>query len=288
MNAGSGSSVAVPAKLFGAGIFWAGVMLLLGLFAGWVTAEAVGRGENLLLLCYFVAFLLGVLTGAAELFPKYRDDPMRAALCPAGIIYLLLNGIVSLVAFIGVWNLYRAELGMVDTAGQPITKTALKYAVFSGLGAMALLRSRFFKVTLKDGHEVSVGPDHIVSTLLESTDSYIDRHRANIRANLVEEKFSKLDFASLHPYAVTLIFGASQTLSMNQQAELGKQIAAIEASRISDRDKSMQIGFLVINYLGEDFVRSYSFDVPNRVPPAETSRSGPGEKVPVAVKKASG
>jgi hypothetical protein len=58
---------------------------------------------------FWCSVLLGVLTGAAEVIARYRDEPFAAILSPPGLSYLAMNGAVSGAAY-GLLSRYNAKL----------------------------------------------------------------------------------------------------------------------------------------------------------------------------------
>ena len=125
-----------------------------------------------------------------------------------------------------------------------------------------------------------MGPDHIINALLVSTNEYIDRYRGQQRTDLVKRKFADLDYNRLKAHARTLIFGARQTLPEKEEDEFGRALAKIESDVVPQSEKALQIGYKMIDYLGESFVRSLEFDAGfkrSSPPPAEEKQSSPAE-----------
>lgn len=46
------------------------------------------------------AFMFGALVGLAEIASRYRDEPLKAVDSPYGLVYLFLNGYLSMLAFL--------------------------------------------------------------------------------------------------------------------------------------------------------------------------------------------
>jgi hypothetical protein len=205
------------------------------------------------------AFAIGCITGLAEVLPRYRDDPMKAARCRAGVVYWLLNGIVSLTVFWAVILYAPASLHL-----QPGALIAhsdwIKAMLLAGFGAMAVVRAKIFKATLSNGQEISVGPEHVINVLFETANSYIAKSRALERTKLVERIFSRLDFTKLRYRVFTLALIARQSLSPEDQRALGDAVGKIDAdSTLPMPEKSLRVGYLLLDYVGEAFLRDYKF-----------------------------
>ncbi|MDQ3172605.1 MAG: hypothetical protein M3Q91_02715 [Acidobacteriota bacterium] len=54
------------------------------------------------------AFMFGALVGLAEIASRYRDEPLKAVGSPYGLVYLFLNGYLSMLPFFSFccWLLY--------------------------------------------------------------------------------------------------------------------------------------------------------------------------------------
>lgn len=46
-----------------------------------------------------VAFICGVFVGVSEIISRYRDEPLRATINRYGLAYVLVNGLVSVLAY---------------------------------------------------------------------------------------------------------------------------------------------------------------------------------------------
>lgn len=204
-----------------------------------------------------LAFGIGCTTGLAEILPRYRDDPLKAAFCLPGVIYWLLNGLLSVAAFAGVWLLTGESLGLIKD-NQASHMELMQATFMAGFGAMTLVRAKLFKVTLANGSEVSVGPEHIINVLFDSTNAYIAKKRAWDRTRLVEEKFADVRFPPLRERVITLALTARQSLSLAEQSALGEAMGRITADKIAESEKSMRTGYLLLDYVGESFLSNYN------------------------------
>lgn len=165
----------------------AGLWLRIG---GWTYGPTigvtllVGAAFNLWLLplldfagpkATFLAATLGLLVGVVELVKRYRDEPVNAVLSPWGLIYLLVNALISLVALYLVY-LFPAVFGGL-AQNKPLA------ALAAGAGAAAIMRTRIALFKGADGKDLALPLDYLINELLSLADKHIDRHRAPNAAN---------------------------------------------------------------------------------------------------------
>src|SRR5690349_574135 len=63
-----------------------------------VLPESVRTGSPHRIQALIGTFIFGALVGFSEIATRYRDEPMKAAMSPFGLIYLSLNGYLSILA----------------------------------------------------------------------------------------------------------------------------------------------------------------------------------------------
>jgi len=223
----------------------------------------------------------------SEILPRYRDDPWRAAFQnPHGISYWLINGLISHIVFFIAATVFWEELGLMH-GGELAHGEVLKVSLCAGVGAMAFLRSKLFKITLKNGEEYSVGPDHIINALLASTNDSIDRFCGEKRTFQVKQKFSGLDYHKLKAHAQTVIFGGRQTLPEKEREAFARALSDIDSDNVSEEEKPLQLGYIILDYLGRDFVAKLELDGFRRKPPQpdDSVPPRPAEKKELTIRK---
>jgi hypothetical protein len=192
-----------------------------------------------------LSFLTGLLVAIAEMFPRYRDEPLLALANRYGIAYLVFNGLLGTVAF-SLW------LGQVDdpTYAGASAWSSLADPVAAGLAAAAILRARVF--SLKVGaEEYPVGPGILTNALLAYLEKQIDRQRAGERIKLVRQVMEGVSFDEAKLHVGNMISGGMQNLSAEERRELGRRIGEIEADAFPAQEKAYELGFLVLDFLGE-------------------------------------
>lgn len=200
-----------------------------------------------------VALLIGGLVGLAEILSRYRDDPFLAAKTRSGVWYCVLNGVAGVLVF---WLLLLYDTLPSGLEGHDFP-SLLKGAAYAGLGAMILLRSRLFKVERRGGEAVSIGPDFILDTIFKTLDTYIDKSRALYRTQLAATLLADSDSRQLTILIPGLIKKSRQNLTAEEERELGRILSEISASDQSQVVKNFELSLLLIDYLGEGYVRAH-------------------------------
>ena len=125
------------------------------------------------------AMLIGAAVGTIELIGRYRDAPFEALAVGSAFLYITVNAIISLMAFIGLL-IYFPDYA--DATNQ--LTDLIEAAAIAGFGSLAIMRTSIVKTQIND-KEVSVGPAIFIDTLLKAADRGVDRHRAIKRLNVV-------------------------------------------------------------------------------------------------------
>jgi hypothetical protein len=203
---------------------------------------------------WVLAFAVGLGTSLVELLSRYRDEPIKViATSVFAWVYLLLNGFLAIGAHA---LLLDAGFGEGETQ---IRRAGL--AVASGLGAAVILRSRVFSARLGD-EQVSIGPGYVVDQLLEIIDAQIDRRRALQRVQIVVDVMKGKDFDGSRIHSSTMITGSRQNLSLQDQKDLANQIREIGDRMIPDQEKSYALGFILLDFMGEEFLKAVAVNLP--------------------------
>jgi hypothetical protein len=225
-------------------------------------------------LFWLLALVIGTGTALVELLSRYRDEPFKViAQSHFAWVYLALNGILALGAH---WVLVTSKLvenpTNVDLAG---------LALSAGLGAAVILRSRVFTARLGD-EQVSIGPGYVVDQLLSIIDAQIDRRRALQRVQMVVDAMDGKDFEKAKTFASTMITGSRQNLTLQEQKDLAAQIREVQDRRISDQEKSFALGFILLDFMGEEFLDEITRRLP-RMTTLVIEQEVRGEKQPPAL-----
>ncbi|HEY0545339.1 MAG TPA: gamma-glutamylcyclotransferase family protein [Pyrinomonadaceae bacterium] len=212
---------------------WYFVVPLLALFG----ARAIGD------LLYFYAFVLGMLTAFAEIISKFNDEPIKSLKTPHAVIYHTLNGLIAAFA---LYVLYIFGVASNTPADQ------LKLVLAAGLGSMLVMRSKLFNI--KSGEEdISFGPEQIIKIYFRFMEAAIDRVRARSRISFIKTKMGNIHFEKVYEHSLTMLRAPqawdpkAKTLCQAEIMKLKEEVADVQL-------KSYQLGFVLMNAMGEDFV----------------------------------
>jgi hypothetical protein len=193
---------------------------------------------------YILVFLCGALVGLAELLTRHRDYPGQAALSVPSLGYLLLNGILSVLALLIV-NLGPPE--WLKSGGE---LDPVKTVMVVGFGAAAFFRSSFFKLRTPDG-DVSIGPGLIIDVFLKVIDEEVDRKLGEKRLDDVSQIMNGVVFAKAARALPTYCFAALHRLPPEAQRQIALQIDALAKETTIDEDaKSVSLGLTIMTVTG--------------------------------------
>jgi hypothetical protein len=201
-------------------------------------------------LAYFICGLVGFLVGAAELFSRYRDQPMAILTCISGWIYVSLNGAASLVVLY-LANSYKWNFGVKSAS-----TALLSHVLIASFGAMALLRTSLFNLKL-DNQMISIGPSAILSSLLGIADRGVDRARAVKRSEYASTIMGSVLFSESYVALPTFCLALLQNPNTAEQEDLRQAVKALhDNGQMTDSQKSMNLGLLLMNIVGPKGLRA--------------------------------
>lgn len=197
---------------------------------------------------FCIAGALGALLGVAELLSRYKDKPSLLLRVPAAWGYVLLNFAAALGAFLLIrqfgWSFAQSGTAAVTTQ-----------VLVAGLGSAALFRSSLFMV--KVGSEtVGVGPNVILTSLLDAADRSVDRVQAQGRLEAVQSTMAEFNFASSHDDLVTACLAAAANVSSSDALALSNSVQALAGSAATPKGKNLTLGLLVIDVVGAEVLEA--------------------------------
>ncbi|MCI0487859.1 MAG: hypothetical protein L0229_14805 [Blastocatellia bacterium] len=214
------------------------------------------------------AFVCGALVGISEIASRYRDEPFYAILSPYGLVYTLLNGTISLLAFFLI-DYYKDSFPTVS--GNNFVK-----ALAAGFGASAVMRTRLAVLKGEGDKEISVGPDYVITVLLQMFDERIDRARAKRRQAIVVENLPKIrgmgSFATASNYLLASLL-AFQNMDEAEKNQLSTIINDYGSKPLPDDIKFLALGFVFLTLVGE----AQFADVLDNAAKIKTQAPPPGE-----------
>ncbi|WP_243772466.1 hypothetical protein [Actinomadura barringtoniae] len=198
---------------------------------------------------YVVAVLLSCLVGVAELISRYRDHPAKLVRVPSTWAYVLINGGAA-AGSLFLLHTFHWEFGVKSAATAAATQV-----LAASLGSMMIFRSAVFTVRVGD-EDVAVGPSTLLTSLLSAADRGVDRMQARIRAQEASEIMRDISFAKARLALPTYCLGLLANVSAEVQADLRTAVDALAGSGddMTDRQKALNLGLLLINVAGPDVV----------------------------------
>ena len=201
-------------------------------------------------MSYSIVMLIAALVGIVELISRYRDAPTDVLRrLPAGI-YVTINAAAGAVALL-VIDEFGWTFGVTQDGATRITQVAA-----AGLSAMAILRAAVFTVRVGDV-DVGVGPNLLLTVVLDAADRAVDRDRANRRNALVVEIMDGVDFdkakKALPSYCLTLM----QNVPKEEQRAVAEEVKSLGNSPdLNKTVRTLNLGLALLNVVGEDVLRA--------------------------------
>lgn len=194
---------------------------------------------------YTLAILIGVAVGLSELLTRYPGNPQSAWKNLSSWIYILINGLTSLLALF--------LLQTFEVLKEPETTQNLQYKLkelfLAGLGGMAVLRASI--MTLKvSGQEVSIGPAAFIQVFLNLADRGTDRHLANHRASIIGNIMNGIDFNKASKSLPTTCFALMTNVSADEQKIVGEQVGYLRSSDMANEVKCIILGLRLMDIVG--------------------------------------
>jgi hypothetical protein len=215
---------------------------------------------------YLAAAALALFAAAAELIGRFRDEPFQVFLKPAGLAYLLLNGILAAVV---LWGLRYA--------GRPETDVlALEQVLLAGFGARILLRTKLVGIRGRAGTEQDVGPGAFFDKLLSTLSRAADRDLASKRLAETSDLLKGVRWEKAGAFFEAEMAGAMQDLTADEKREIRTAIEVIQGR--DDLDNATRVdllGYLVLEYGGREFLEALVKLYWDRFPPEEAAPAEP-------------
>lgn len=186
-----------------------------------------------------------------EVLTRYPDARRQLAKEWAAWTYIGIHVVASTGA---LWLLNNYVPWSFDP-GQSGTTQAVTKIIVAAFGSLAVIRSSVFQTRIGD-RVIDVGPHAIVAALLETTDRSMDRRHAEHRSAMVTEIMSNVAFDKAQIALPTHCFNAMQTVSDEEQEAVSAQLSKIaHLGSMTDRAKSLSLGFLLLDIVGENLLR---------------------------------
>lgn len=194
------------------------------------------------------AFLFGALVGATEIGSRYRDESLKTIVSPYGLIYMVFNGAISLLALLLILH-YKNIFPFVGDGSDK-----LKAAIVAGFGATLVMRSNLALIKTPDNKEIPIGPDLVIRILLQIIDTNIDRLRAVERQRILQQNFAKIQelgsFENSFPFLFNSLL-AFQNLDNILKEQLSTTFENYKKIDAPEDVKRLALGFVFLTVVGE-------------------------------------
>jgi hypothetical protein len=194
---------------------------------------------------YVIVAAIGSLVGAAELISRYRDRPTSLVRVPGTWAYVLLNGSAAAGALFLI-EAFDWQLGAKSTGSVEIVRVLV-----AGFGSMMVFRSALFTIRVGD-EDVAVGPSTLLFSLLTAADRGVDRVQAKTRSQDAGRIMAGISFEKSRLALPTYCLGLLQNVSAEDQADLRTAVDALSGSEMTDGQKALNLGLLLMNVAGPD------------------------------------
>ena len=203
----------------------------------------------MVVLQHLLVALIGALVGVAELVDRYRDAPASVLMSGSALLYCSLNAIAAIAALTAVQG-FDISFGVTDTESLPWVQVFA-----SGFSAMAVLRSSFMMVRIND-REIGIGPSSLLQIVLGAADRNVDRMRAEARAEEAATIMEGVSFEKAFPDLSTYCLALMQNLPETEQAQLGRELSALDQADLNEEIKVLTMGLTLMNFVGPDVLKA--------------------------------
>jgi hypothetical protein len=108
----------------------------------------------------------------------------------------------------------------------------------------------------KDGSQEEIGPGPVFDRLLASISRTADRDRAAERLEMVADVLQGIAWENARPLFIAEMAGAMQDLTEQENSAIHESLDIMENQpTLDDTTRVHLLGYLILNYGGEDFLR---------------------------------
>jgi hypothetical protein len=185
------------------------------------------------------AFAIGGVVAFAELLSRYRGGSILTT--PSSYLYISLNGIVSVIAYV------LLEHMQFEVAG--LSSQVVRVLVAS-TSAMLVLRASIASVRIGD-REVDVGIAGIMTVFLDAADKSFDRSRGEQRLRRVSSIMKGVAFSDVEKDLPMMVLSIMENMSQEDQKALSRDVQKLSRDdSIGHETKSVVLGLTIAKYTG--------------------------------------
>jgi len=195
---------------------------------------------------WLIAFVCGCIAAIAELFSRYTDGPFKTLQHKESYLYLSLNGLFSVVAFI-----------IIEKSGisfEPFGKSPIGQAVLAGISSMVILRSSV--ANIKRGETtVHVGLAPLMQIFLDTADRAFDRKRSEAELKTVTKIMKTVDFNKAVKDLPTTCLNLMQNIGEDEGKRMGNAVAKLAKGDVTPLAKAINLGVIISKVTGPDLLQ---------------------------------
>lgn len=192
---------------------------------------------------YFAAFLVGSLTGLAELLSKYSWSLKVIVHSPAGRTYLIINGLVAVFAYYAAvgWGLLENLAGAKE----------VWRVLFVSLFAMAALRSSFVNLKIGD-QDVAGGLAVFLSVFSNRAERSLDQTVGLLRYEAMRTAVAGLRYRATQGHFMAVSAGVLRSLSADELDTLRQDVSKIDLAEVDDETKMVLFAVRLTEAIGDE------------------------------------
>jgi hypothetical protein len=214
---------------------------------------------------WVTAIFLGFSIGLIELLSRYWNEPINIVMAVVlSWVHLFINALAAFVVCVIFLNAVFPDVSEIER---------YLLAVVSGLAGPILLRARLLSFG-RDEDEAPFGPGYAIEQILRLIDEEVEQRNGVRRVKLIKDVMYGKDFVLSRERATVMILGSRHKISLMEQKQLANEIREISDRKVSEQDKAYALGFVLLDFMGERFLRT----VADSLPEAGAIAVKPGQK----------
>lgn len=221
--------------------------ILFGCFFIAFYLELISKG----IVNYIFVLILGFLFSGIELASRYKDDPVNAINSLPGIIYLLINGIISCF---GYFIITTFSLNFKVESDLPINAQIASDIILASMSSFFIMRSSFLTLG-GENNQIDLGLNVIIKKLILIVDRQVDRYQASSRAKDITNILKDVSLRQLEVQVMPLCLQVMQNVSQDELNEINEEFesfAIFEADYPKNEEtKKLSAGLMLYSLVGK-------------------------------------
>ena len=194
------------------------------------------------ILFIILSFLIGCLFALAELLSRYKDIKQILKNL-SSVLYLLINGISSIIAFF-----------ILKMFGISENNDIIR-VIFAGASSMIILRSSFANIRVGD-KDFKTGIAEVIQIYLEYAEITFDLKRSQEDAEKINEIMSDVDFEKAKTALPYTCFNLMKKISVEEKKMVEDAIIELNKSSHPKKIKAFNLGISLSKVTRIEFLKS--------------------------------